>query len=169
MSYDLVYASSTTYKVNVSYTANGTTTPATIWSLKDGTILALYADGRNYTNGERVTEYLSSLLAPIAIYHGFGNEVNSSSPYFYSTGSSTMTIGPNSLTVTNYTSNAPNVAIPSCDGYSYLLTTYDMSIGTPAGSNFEIIPYMEIAGSDTNPSGTATFTYVIQITAFTVG
>ena len=169
LSYSLVYATSTSYKVNFVYVNNTVTTDATMWATKGGTVLALYANGRNYTNGQAVTNYLANLMAPIATYYGFGAELATSSAYFHSTGSSSMTVGGNSFGVTNYTANSPNVAIPSCNGDSYYLTTYDMSVGTPSGTTFVIIPYMELVGTETTSGGSASISYVIQITAFTVG
>ena len=80
-----------------------------------------------------------------------------------------MTLGSDTFTVTNYTSTSPNVAIPPCDGYTYALSTYRMSVGTPAGATYGIVPFMELAGSSTSESGTNTFDYTIQITALAVG
>jgi len=176
IAFSLIYASSTTYKVNATYIQNGVPSTATMWILKSGVVEAMYVgldDGQtrdhNYTNSNAVTNYLVNLLAPVATYDQFGTELTSYSSYFQSTGTSSMTISENTFTVTNYTSVSPNVAIPSCGGYTYALNTYKLSVGTPTGSDYEIVPYMEIAGSSTSSSGTNTFDYTIQITSLAVG
>jgi len=175
ISFNLVYVSATTYKVNAAYIQNGVRSAATMWILKSGVVEAMYVTvdngvtvDKNYTNSNAVTNYLVKLLAPVETYSQFGAELTSYSSYFQSTGTSPMTIGTNTFTVTNYTSISPNVDIPSCDGYTYALTTYQMSVGAPAGSTYEIEPYMELVGSSTSASGTNTFDYTIQITALTV-
>lgn len=175
MSYDTVYVSSTTYKVNTTYIVDGLRSTATMWVLKSGTVAAMYvaiAEGatvdHNYTHSKAVTNYLVALLSPIGTYHQFGTELTSSPSYFQYTGTSSLTIGTNTFTIKNYTSSSPNVAIPSCGGHTWALTTFKLSVGTPTGSSFEIVPYMEIAGSDTTASGTTIFDYTAQITAFTV-
>ena len=126
----------------------------------------MYYVGKNYTHSKAVTNYLVAILAPIGVYHQFGTELTSSSSHFQYTGTSNLTIGTNTFAVKNYTSSSPNVAVPSCCGHTYALTIYKLPVATPTGSSFEIVPYMEITGSDTTASGTTTFDYTTRITAF---
>lgn len=172
LSFTLVYVSPTTFKVNAAITNTTGSYPATIWLQKTGVVTALYYKQHNYTNSARVTQFLVNLLNPLEMYHQFGTQLVNSTSYFHSTGTSSTTIEGNTFQVTSYTSNSPNVVIPPCGGISYALTTYTLSVGTPTGSSYEIIPHMDIAGTDTVTTGsgtqTATFDYVIQVTAFNV-
>jgi len=188
MNYSLVYASATTYKVNANLDASGGLSQVTIWVQKSGLVSAMYIirsadypqyEGKNLTNkiyasnpSFNLTTYLVTLLAPLETYNQFASQVVSASSYFHSTGTSMATIGTNTFRVTNYTTNTQDVAVESCSGVSYSLTKYVLSLGTPTGSSFQIMPYMEIAGTliTPGPSGplTTPFEYTVQTTEFTL-
>ena len=92
--------------------------------------------------------------------------------YFHSTGTSTATIGTNPpFTVTNYVANTPNETILGCNNSgSGSLSKYSVSLGTPKGSNFELVVSSTFVGSIfSEASGTTTtFDFTYQTTAFTI-
>jgi len=167
-SYTVAYASPTTYKVNLNVVLNGKSRAYTLWDLRNGTVLALLLpNGENdtgYAASNTVLGYFSDLetLDTIAL--------QSNNPaYFHSTGTSPVTIGTNSFTVTNYASNTTNETIQGCNNSGYgTLSTYTTSLGTPSGSSFELVVSATFAGSLTDASGTTTFDYTYQVTAFTI-
>jgi hypothetical protein len=167
-----VYASATTYKVTVVSSANGQVTPAeTAWILKDGTVLAINVAGQNLTGSIAQTMI-------VGVFAGFSAEVQAGSQlstytatqYFHSTGTSSVTIGSNTFTVTNYSANTLPQTITSClSGSTTNLTAYKLSVGTPTGTSYKVVTYMQIAGSSTINGQTSSINYVIQIVSLTVG
>jgi hypothetical protein len=170
-SYTRVYASSTTYKVNI--VSSEYVSPTTMWLLKNGTILAINYVALNYTGAAANAYYQSSRL-----FTAWGSELASgqqlattyaSSSFFHSTGTSSVTLGPSTFTVTNYAANSLPEAIPDCSGGTNTVTTFGMSVGAPSGSNYILPSYVNMGGSETTGAGlTTTYSITSQTTSVTV-
>jgi hypothetical protein len=171
-SYTRLYASATTYKVTVTTTSNGQSTPAeTAWILKDGTVLAINVAGQNLT-GTIAQTMIVGVFAGFSAEVQAGNQLSTytANQFFQSTGTSSVTIGSSTFTVTNYKANTLPETITDClTGSTTNLTAYKLSVGTPTGTSYKVVTYMQLAGSSTVNGQPTSFNYVIQIVSLTVG
>jgi hypothetical protein len=168
LSYSVAYVTSTTYKVDLTYTATKSH-QFTAWLLKNGTALAIYnAQTQVNETGAQASSDLQSNFGEFASIQGFLEGQSMYSNLFRSTGFSTVTIGTQSLTVTNYVTNALPETIQLCNGETDTLTAYNLSEGTPSGASFELPVYVNIAGTATADGTTTPFAFTVEITAFTV-
>jgi hypothetical protein len=169
-----LYESLTTYKVNITDVLPGMTVNSTVWLLKDGTVVGLDIDGINLnaSASTKFQDYFS--LWENALGYGQLIETYTSSSFLRSTGTSTVTLGPSTFTVTNYTASSPPEVIPGCNGESITLTAASFSVGTPIGSTSNpLVTYIDVAGSETTVgvSGTLskmTYSFIAQITSVTL-
>jgi len=168
--YNRVYASSTTYKITITSNEGGQNTTQTAWILKDGTVLAIEEAGTNLT-GSIAQDMVIGLFAGFAAEVQAGSQLSTytASQYFHSTGTMSVTIGTNTFTVTNWAANTLPQTITSCTGTSTNLTAYKLSVGTPKGTSYAVVTYMQLAGSSTVNGQPESFSYIIQIISLTVG
>jgi hypothetical protein len=155
--------------VNSSFSTSGANEQTTLWILKNGTVLAAEIAGQNLT-GVAVNGFVAGAFA------GFYEEIDigqqqsfysTASQYFHSTGTNSVTIGSNKLTVTNYALNSLPETVNSCgtlDNY----TAFTLSIGTPSGTSFPIVTNLHFAGTSTVNGSPNSFDVSIQVTAFSV-
>jgi hypothetical protein len=171
-SYTRIYASATTYKVSTVTSANGQTTPAeTAWILKNGTVLAISVAGQNLT-GTLAQQMIISVFAGFSAEVQAGSQLSTytANQYFHSTGTSSVTVGSSTFTVTNYAANTLPQTITDClTGTTTNLTAYKLSVGTPTGTSYKVVTFMQLAGSSTVNGQPTSFNYVIQIVSLTVG
>ena len=165
-SYSVVYVSSTTYKVEGDYVATKSH-QYTAWFLKNGTALAVYIGNHNDTGAAAASD-VQTYFGEFASVQGFLQEQSLYSNLFRANGTSTVTIGTETFTVTNYVALKLPETIQLCNGETDSLTAYMLSEGTPSGSTLELPTYTNIAGSSTLNGTTTPFGFTIQITAFTV-
>jgi hypothetical protein len=179
-SYTTNYVSSTTYKITLSFAesssgSSGVNGSYTIYILKDGTILA--ADISISGQNENLTGSQAQGIGA-GIFSGFITQIEAnnnlgaytSSSFFHSAGTSSVTIGSVHMTVTNYVANTLPETVTNCDGSTTSLTAYALSVGTPPGASGPLVTYGHFAGSTTEANGTtSTFDYVIQVTSMTLG
>jgi hypothetical protein len=162
--------SPTTYKVNVSFATSDQNTTMTVWILKDGTVLAINEAGQNLT-GSIAQQIATSIFAGFEAYNSAGAQLSAytSASYFHSTGTSSVTLGPTTMTVTNYEANTLPVTVTYCTG-STTFTAYALSVGSPPGTNTPLITLEHFAGTSTdNTTGkTSTIDYTLQITSITL-
>jgi hypothetical protein len=168
-SYITVYASSTTYKINMTYIGNNQNLTMPIWILKNGTVLAIDESGQNIT-GLIGNQLIMSYFAGFAIESEVAAQLSSytASAYFHSAGTTSVTIGPSTFTVTNYTANSLPETFTPCGGATISLSTYSLSVGTPTGANAPIVTSLQFAGSETSGGQTSSISYVIKLTSITV-
>jgi hypothetical protein len=168
-SFLVIYRSTTTIKVNSSFTAAGNSEQTTLWILKNGTVLAVNIAGQNLTGTES-----SSILE--GSFAGFYEEIDigqqqslysTDSQYFHSTGTTSVTIGLNTLKVTNYALNSLPETVNSC-GTVNNYTAFTLSIGTPSGTSFPIVTNLQFAGTSTVNGAQNPFNVSEQVTAFSV-
>jgi len=166
LSYSVVYVTPTTYKVDVNYVATKSH-PFTAWLLKNGTTLAIY-NGQVNETGAQASSDVQNYFGEFASVQGFVQEQSLYSNLFRSNGNSTVTIGTQTFTVTNYVTYTLPETIQLCNGETDTLTAYNLSEGTPSGSSFELPTYVNIAGTATENGTTTPFSFTVNITAFTV-
>jgi len=169
-SYTTVYASPTTFKVNVASAVNGENTTATVWILKsNGTALAIDEAGANLTGpiGQDMV---------IGLFAGFSAEVEAgaqlstyaASQYFHSTGTASVTLGTSTFTVTEYAANTLPETVSSCSLAPTTLTSFALAVGTPKGSSYELVTSMTFGESSTSGGVTTTTDVSVQVVSLTV-
>jgi hypothetical protein len=169
-SYTVVHVNSTTYEVNIVDKVPGQTYSTTVWLLKDGTVVALDLAGHNFT-GASASTHFQTYFAPWEQDIEFGQQITTSTSFsfFHSAGTSTVTLGPSTFTVTNYAANSLPETISLCNGDSETLTTAgSFSVGTPSGSSYPLITYIDVAGSGTIGGAPSTYSFIAQITSVKV-
>jgi len=173
-SYTTVYASATTFKVSI--VSSDYPSAFTMWLLKNGTIAGINYAGSNYTGSAAVQYYQGSrLFKAWGTELVFGQQLTTDyihdTAYFHSTGTSPVTLGANTFTLTNYAANSLPETVTVCGGNSISLTSGSMSVGMPNGANYEFPIDVDLAGSSAGAAsgaGTTTFTITSQITSMTV-
>jgi hypothetical protein len=171
-SFTTVYASATTFKVSIVSSDYASAT--TMWLLKNGTLVGINYAGSNYTGAAAIQYYQGSrLFTAWGTETVFGQQLTTvyiyASAYFHSTGTSPVTLGANTFTLTNYAANSLPETIPTCNGASVTLSTASMSIGSPNGANYPFPFDVDIVASSTGgTAGNVTFTIASQITLITV-
>jgi hypothetical protein len=163
--YTVVYASSTTYKVDMEYVAKKTL-QFTAWLLKNGTTLAISTSKGNIT-GSQASSDVQEYFGDVASVLGFVQDQSLYSNLFRTNGTSTVTIGTHSFTATNYVANTLPETIQRCNGETTVLTAYNVSEGIPSGSTYQLLTYANMSGSTTANGTTRAFAFTIQVTAFT--
>jgi len=168
-SYTVVSVNSTTYEVNVLDVLPTQTYSTTVWFLNDGTVVRLDLAGHTFTGASAGTHF-QTYFAPWEVDIVYGQEISAptSLTFFHSTGTSPVTVGPTSFTVTNYAPNVLPETITACSGASITLNSGSLSVGTPNGSSYPLITYLAATGSETGTSGTTTYSFTSQITSVTV-
>ncbi|MDA4137346.1 MAG: hypothetical protein OK449_10170 [Thaumarchaeota archaeon] len=169
-SYKIDYASSTTYKVTVTEVSGSTNIVTTVWILKNGTALAIAVTGdpQNIT-GSEAQDFI------IGTFVGFTLQVQADAEltyytnngFFHSTGTSTVSIGPTNVKVTNYVANTLPETVDEC-GQTTTLTAFSLSVGTPSGASSPLVTYEHFAGSDVVNGQTDSFSIVLQVTSITL-
>ena len=167
-SYSTVYVSSTTYKVVINSIEGGQNISETVWVLKNGTAIAINIAGQNLT-GAFVQEELVGVFAGFTLQLQADSYIGlyTSSSYFHSTGTSTVSIGPTQVSVTTYAANTLPETVSGC-GQTSTLTAFSFSVGTPKGASLPLVTYEHIAGSDIENGQTNTFDYALQVTSITL-
>jgi len=166
-SYTTVYASPTTFKITLTSAVSGQgSTTSTVYILRNGTAIAVDVQGQNIT-GLYSSDILLSEFAGFSAEIGYGNQLGifTGASYFHSTGTSSVTIGPTTFTVTNWAANNIPETLSSCTTNQETLSAYSLSEGIPKGSTYPLVTSMNLAGTDSTGS---TFDYVITLTSITV-
>jgi len=169
-SYNTIYSSATTYKVNVTYSAAGQTNTATAYILKsNNSAEAVDEAGFNLT-GSQANSVLVGLFAGFSLEAMVADQLPSftSTAYFHVTNSSTVTIGPYTFPVTNYSAKNLPETVPTCGAGTFNLTAYSISVGNPTISTTKLVIMMHLAGSTTNNGQTTNVNYDIKLTSLQV-
>lgn len=173
-SYSTAYVSSTTYKINLVSEGEGQNETSTWWILKNGTTIAIDVDGENLT-GIQSQLNINSLFDDFSAETGNGSEVSAAAAEFgiHSAGTSTATFGSNMFTVTNYAANTLPEPIatgcyPAGGSWTDTLTAFQMSIGEPKGTGYDLLTYVEIALTYPLLGATLTSSTSTRLISFTV-
>ena len=138
----------------------------TAWLLKNGTALAVY-NGQVNETGAQASSEVQSYFGGLASVQGFLQEQSRYSNLFHANGTSPVTIGTQTFTVTNFVTNTLPETIQLCNGETDTLTAYNLSEGAPSGSTFELPVYVNITGTATASGTTTPISFTVRITAFT--
>ena len=148
-SYNVVYASPTTYKVDLLDNVSGTTLNATAWVLKNGSVVAYDYLGQNLT-GATATGILQGLMSPFVYEVDYSTVVlpftSGSGVQVQSQGNTE--IGRTSLAVTNYSAGQLPVTIQLCGG-SFMLSSYEVQTGQVQGATTPLLTLLNVSGSVT--------------------
>jgi len=167
--FNVIYRSATTIKVNNTFGSGTTTERITVWILKNGTALAANIAGQNFT-GSTANSFITGAFGGFYEEIGVGQQqsfYSGASQYFHSTGTSSVSIGSNTVSVTNYALNSLSETVNSCGTLSNY-TAFTLAIGTPSGTNFPIATNLHFAGTSTVNGTPSSFDVSIQVTGFTV-
>jgi len=169
-SYATNYVSSTTYKVTINLVEGSTNIAETVWLLKDGTAVAIDVAGFNLT-GSSAQGAIVGAFAGFELQIQADAEINAytATNFFHSTGTSSVTIGPTTVSVTNYAANSLPETVTYCGSSPNTLTAFSFSVGTPKGSSSPLVTNENISGSDVVNGQTTTYNYVLQVTSITIG
>ncbi|MDA4133981.1 MAG: hypothetical protein OK441_00220 [Thaumarchaeota archaeon] len=168
-SYTTNYVSATTYKVTINFAEGSNNVVYIVWLLKDGTAVAVDVSGFNIT-GSSAQESLIGAFAGFELQLQADAEINAytTTSFFHSTGTSTVSVGPTMVSVTNYAANSLPETVTSCTGSPTTLTAFSFSVGTPQGTSAPLVTNENISGSDVISGQTTTFNYVLQVTSITI-
>lgn len=167
-SYNTIYTSSTTIKLNITYAASGSNINYLVWIQTNGNVLAADVSGYNLTGASAqsvVTGIFTSfflLQTDLGTYSGL-----LSSGYFHSTGTSTVTIGQTTMKVTNYAAASLPETYTDC-GITSTLQAFTLQVGTPPGTSTPLLTYLNESGSTTQNGQTTSFDITLKLVALTV-
>lgn len=167
MTYTVISHNSMIYKVSLEYTLNQSPKPVTMWVADNGTVLALYVKGVNYT-GSAASSMVLGYFSDLDTLNTIGLQESTVTSYFHAAGNSTVSIGTNSFAVTDYVANATPETVQVCGLGTAVVNTYSVYLGTPEGSSLELIAYANFSVSLATESGTTTLDYTYQLTGLTL-
>ena len=158
-SYQVVSAVSsggvTTYKVDITYNSGTTTETGTAWLQSNGNVIAVDAFGQNLT-GSSAGSLLIAVMAPFLAESSFSNQAFLyQGSFFHSTGTSSVTLGPTTMQVTNYAANSLPETYTEC-GYTGTLDAFTAQVGTVPGTNLTLVTFLYLSGTENGKPGSFT-------------
>ena len=146
--YSVVYASPTTYKVDITENQSGTTLDATAWILKDGTVVAYSYLGQNLT-GSEASGIFQGLMSPFIYEADYEAIVQpfTSGGGVQTAGLASSQIGQTTVALTNYSADLP-LTIQVCGG-SFTLSSYAVQTGSVQGVTAPLLTLLNVGGSVT--------------------
>jgi hypothetical protein len=153
-SYKVLFASPTTYKVEISESQGQSIVNATAWVLKSGTAVAYSYLGQNIT-GPEATGLYEGLMTPFFTESEYtllvqtlttANGVHASDQGMAKIGSATVAL-------TNYTAATVPLTISICDG-SITLSASSVQVGGVQGSALSVLTGLNVSGYETYDSQT---------------
>jgi hypothetical protein len=152
--YNVVYTSSTTYKVDISETQSLGILNATAWVLKNGTAVAYSYLGQNITGSEASGLY-EGLMTPFFLeseYSILAQTLTSANGVQAASGG-TATFGSTATALTNYTAESVPLTVAMCGG-SLTLTSASIQIATVRSTGPSLLTAINASGSETYHSQT---------------
>jgi hypothetical protein len=115
--------------------------------------------------GAQAKSFFDGLFALFGLEYSYGAYLGvlTSSNYFHSTGTSSMTFGSATFAVTTWVANSLPISVNEC-GYTANITAYTLEVGTPPGTSLSFITYLHFAESSPQSSD-FTFQLVSMTTA----
>ena len=171
----MVYRSATTDKVATTLALDGVgvVSTNTEWILNNGTAIAVESsEGGQEVNstGTAATTMLAGAFAGFYVEIAFGQNQSiygNDTQAIQSTGTSTVTIGGNQVTVTNYSANMSSQESNGCQTVT-TRTSFSLSVGTPSGATFPIVTNLQLTVSTTVGLASSTVSERLLLTSFTV-
>lgn len=153
-SYNVVYASSTTYKVDILENQSGNTLSATAWFLKNGTLVSYDFLGQN-TTGSEASALVQGLMSPFFYQGEYTSLVQTitSQAAVRAVSAGDVKVGSTTVALTNYTSTSVPFTVSICGG-TLTLSAFSLQTGTVQGANVQLLMTMSLSGSETYHSQT---------------
>jgi hypothetical protein len=166
-SYDTIYASQTTFKIGLNLSLPGEYIPATMWMLRDGTVIAFDYAGQNNTGSDATP--LGPQFFALFLAESNASDISAftSSAYFHQTGTSPDSIGPTQVSLTTYSANALPETISSCPS-STTITAFSFALGIPHGTNTSLIVNEQLATTEDVNGTTSNVDVAIQLSSLTL-
>ncbi len=152
--YNVLYASPTTYKVDISESQGQSLLNATAWVLKNGTAVAYSYLGQNIT-GSEATGLYEGLMTPFftETQYSLLAQTLTTAVGVHSSDQGTVQIGLTTVALTNYTAEQVPLTIPICGG-SVTLSASSVQIGAVHGTTLSLLTGLNISGEETYNSHT---------------
>jgi hypothetical protein len=171
--YGLDYASPTgsltTYKMTFILTVDGFGLSATGWVLSNGTILATEVGSQNSTGlsaVDNLTVYGSAFIVLVAYNSSTTGLVPTAD--IHATGQMNVTLGMVTMTVTDYQADSLPLVYSDCSGDTYTLGTFALQAGTVPGTNFTLLTYLDMQGTEESSGLSQPLSLVLQVTSITL-
>jgi hypothetical protein len=148
ISYHVATVSSGIYDVNITVsTTSGTESALARVDSNNESVISVTASGFTF-HGDQAKSFFDGFMALFGLEETFGGYLGvlTSSAYFHSTGTASMTFGSTSFDVTTWVANSLPLAVNEC-GYSSTITAYTLQVGTPPGTSLTFITYLHFASS----------------------
>jgi hypothetical protein len=168
-SYKVLYSpkmGASAYKVNFTESIY---TPETgiMWIQPNGMIIAIYMSGQNSTGTAALGEAgLLTVPFPSEFQYGVALQAYLSLPGVHQINQSSLTLGPTTMTVTNYGISSPT---SFCNGFGEISDTlFQLQAGTVSGTTMTLVPLWSSSGAFYPTSGgSLTSSATIRITSVT--
>ncbi|MDA4122171.1 MAG: hypothetical protein OK456_03200 [Thaumarchaeota archaeon] len=147
--YTVLYASPTTYKVEISESQGQSILNATTWVLKSGTALAYSYLGQNIT-GPEATGLYEGLMTPFFTESEYAILVQTltTANGVHNSNQGTARIGSAMVSLTNYTAETVPLTLPICDG-SITLSASSVQVGAVQGTALSLLTELNVSGFET--------------------
>jgi hypothetical protein len=166
LSYLVTSSSGGIYTVNFTEGAAGQTIVASfVLDSNNDTVLSVNYFGQTLP-GSEAKSLFDGEMALFGLEYTYGGALGlyTSSSYFHSTGTASMTFGQTSFQVTTYVANNVPETINDC-GVSSTINAYTLGVGTPPGLSLQFITYLHVAGTNSNG---ASYDDTFQLVSMTV-
>ena len=152
--YSVVFASATTFKVDISEIQGQGTLNATAWVLRNGTAVAYAYLGQNITGSEASGLY-EGLMTPFFLESEYGvlAQTLTSANDVQPASEGTVQFGPTTVALTNYTAESLPLIVAICGG-SLALSNASIQIGAVRAANLSLLTAINVSGSETYHSQT---------------
>jgi len=154
--YQVVYSSATTFKVNILEVQSGTDLSANAWMLRNGTVLAYDFVGQSQNlTGSVATGIFQGLMFPFIYEADYSAVVQpfTSGTAIHPQDLGIMRIGTTNVTVTSYYANPLPVTVDVCGG-SFAMSSYTVETGTIGSASAPFLTLLNLAGTVTYNSQT---------------
>jgi len=111
----------------------------------NNTVLSATISGYTLPGSQAKTTF-DELMALFGLEETYGGQVSvfTSSAYFHSTGTASMTYGTTTFPVTTYVANSLPESVSAC-GISSNITAFKLEVGIPPGTSLKFITYLQVA------------------------
>jgi hypothetical protein len=147
-SYLVTSASGGIYNVNATISsAAGPMTSTFVVDANNNTVLSYVVAGYSIT-GSEAKQSFDSTMGLFGLEEAYGGELSifTSSSYFHSTGTTSMTFGTTTFPVTTYVANSLPETVSAC-GITTTITAYTLKVGTPTGTSLPFVTYLYFAST----------------------
>jgi len=151
-SYTVLYSPKTgasAFKVN--FTQSSPAATAIMWIQPNGMVIAVYMSGVNATGTAALNE-AGSITSPFPVVFQYGTVLQSylAIPGVHQLNTTSLTLGPTTMTVTNYGITSPN---SFCNGNGVISeSSFNLQAGTVSGTTMTLVPLWSV-NSTFSPTG----------------